>query len=226
MIRINLIPEHVPATSSKTFLTETATIAAILAAAYYAPSLYADRLRSEAEAISQETAQKQAAVQNLKVEGQTIATFKKTIGDLKGRSSRIKNLTIGRKQPVFLLDSLQQQHPERLWLDRISLEAGQMKITGYSSEPELISEYATRIRSLNDTSKKPEVDIETFIPPFHKYLKGQTEDKTADEAQKPDSIMPLVFNDITINKSELAQVSNNDVYQFEIQTQVSLPGGL
>ena len=226
MIRINLIPEHVPATSPKTFITETATIAAILAAAYYAPSVYASKLRSEADAISQETAQKQAAVQSLKVEGQTITTFKQTISDLKGRSSRIKNLTIGRKQPVFILDSLQQQHPERLWLDKISLESGQMKITGYSSEPELISEYATRIRSLNDASKKPEVDIETFIPPFHKYLKGQTEDKKADEAQKPDSIVPLVFNDIAINKSELAQVNNNDVYQFEIQTQVSLPGGL
>jgi Tfp pilus assembly protein PilN len=226
MIRINLIPEHVPSTSPKTFITETATIAAILAAAYHAPSLYAGKLRTEADAITQETSQKQAAVQSLKVEGQTISTFKQTISDMKGRSTRIKNLTIGRKQPVYILDSLQQQHPERLWLDRISLEAGQMKITGYSSEPELISEYATRIRSLNDASKKPDVDIETFIPPFHKYLKGQTEEKKAEEAQKPDSIVPLVFNDIAIKKSELAQVNNNDVYQFEIQTQVSLPGGL
>lgn len=226
MIRINLIPEHVPATSTKTFVTEIATIAAILLAAKYAPSIYAQKLQAEAESMNQETAQKQAGVQSLKVESQTITTFKKTISDLKGRSTRIKNLTTGRKQPVYLLDNLQQQHPERLWLERISLASGQMKITGYSEEPELISEYATRIRSLNDSAKKPEFDIETFIPPFEKYFKKESEQKTEAEIPKPDSIVPLLFSGIAIKKSELARVGNNDVYQFEIQTQVNMPGGL
>lgn len=222
MIRINLIPEPVALTNRRVVITELAVFGAIIAIAYLAPGLYAESLISEANSISNETAQKQSQIEQLKVDGNTINEYKATTSDLQNRSNKIRSLTIGRKQPVYLLDKLQQQHPERLWLKTIRLDGNQLTITGYAAETYLISDYAARLKSLNENNAESAIDVESFTPPFAQHLNYFSEGETIAKASAYESTVPLKLSDLIIKNFSLDQES---AYKFEIVAQVTMPGG-
>jgi hypothetical protein len=225
MIRINLIPEPVPATNSRIVLTELAVLAAAIAIGYYAPNFYASSIQDDASAIAQETQQKRDSIANLKRQGDEINQFKATISDLKSRSDRIRNLTEGRKQPVYLLDKLQQQHPDSLWLKSIKLDSGQLQINGYTTDTELISDYAARIKSINENAQASTIDLENFVPPFAKYLKHGPEDAEQTTVETK-ATLPLNLSNLMIKKFSLSTVGITPAYEFELLVQVTMPGGI
>ncbi len=229
MIRINLSPEAISNFDPRHVAAEIALGAAVVAVFFFAPGLYAASLTEESDLLRQETAQKQVALGQLKADNMKINEFKLAISDLKARTNKIKNLNRGRKQPVFALDQLQQQHPDQLWLESIKLAEKKIEINGVSAEPELIADYVARIRALNNSGTEAQTDIESFVPPFNDFL-PQIDEIEAEEAAvkelNKETVLPLSFSDITIVSSDLDTVGGSDVYRFLIEFGVNLPEGI
>jgi hypothetical protein len=226
MIRINLIPEPVPAASTRVALTEIGTFAAIIMIANFAPGIYASRINDQTNMLTAETVQKQSAIEQLKTDGEVTNQFKGTISDLKFRSQKIRNLTIGRKQPVYMLDKLQQQHPDRLWLKNITLTLGELRITGFAAETELISDYAARIKALSENQTASAIDIETFTPPFADYFNTDKSEKPEEISASAESTIPLNFSELIIKRFSLSEYESIEAYDFEILVRVKMPEGV
>ena len=225
MIRINLVPEPVSATNNRIVFTELGVLAAIFLISYYSPGVYSKSIREEAAAIKADTQSKEAEIGQLRSNSKRIDALKSEIADLNARSNRIRSLTVGRQQPVYILDKLQQQHPDRLWLNTISLDAGTMRITGYATETELISDYATRIKSMSDSSEETSIDLENFTPPFAEYLKKGSSPQKTEALQNDESTLPVNVSNLTIKKFARRVVENTPAYEFEIIVNINMPGG-
>lgn len=226
MIRINLSPEAISQYNTRETVIELVVAVAIIFAAYAGPGFYAGVLNSETEAINNKTNQKSTALAQLRSDSERINQFKASISDYKARTARIRNLNRGRKQPVFALDRLQQQHPDRLWLESLALKDSQISLTGVASEPEIITDYVTRIRKLNESDVKSESDVEEFMPPFAKYLEENLEkdnEHSGDKLSK-ETVLPLSVSDVKLLNSDYKKLSNSiDVYRFRVSFKINMP---
>lgn len=223
MIRINLSPGELSFRQPMKVTTEIASAVIIILMAVYAPGLYAERLREDSYKLQEEIASKQQSLRSMRTTSQDINRLKSTIADIKYRANKIKDLTKGRKQSVFALDKLQQQHPERLWLESVSIKGEMITVTGISSETKLISEYATRIKNLNENIEGSDDDIENFIPPFSKYIEGEQHPEKVNEIRQKESVLPLKISDVLIQRTDLTQINNVNVYRFAISMNIDLP---
>lgn len=226
MIRINLSPEAIAQYNTKETLVEIGVAAAIIFVAYAGPGVYAGLLNSEAEALNNETSQKSLALEELRADSEKINQFKVSISNLKVRTDRIRNLNRGRKQPVFALDRLQQQHPDRLWLESLALKDSEISLTGVASEPEIITDYVTRIRKLNESDIKTETDVEEFTPPFVKYLEGNLgkDEELAGDKLSKETVLPLEVSDVKLLNSDYRNLNNSiEVYQFRVTFKINMP---
>ena len=226
MIRINLCSDPTLQVDKREFTIEMVCAACAIALAYFGPGFYAETIRSKANGILAETAQKEAAIEKLKTDNKTINQFKIAISDLKERTEKVRNLSLGRKQPVLILDKIQQQHPDRLWLEKIELENGLISLAGVAAETELISVYALRIKGLNSETDTAAIDIETFVPPFSDFLEKNMSRANPEHEKLLQSTLPIMLSELNIISSDLITIQDTPLYRFLINFRVKLPEGI
>jgi Tfp pilus assembly protein PilN len=227
MIRINLSPEAITQINSRETIIELAVASVVLFLAYMGPGFYAGFLVREAEAINSQTNQNRLALEQLRTDSERINQLKVAISNLKARTELIRNLNKGRKQPVFALDKIQQQHPDRMWLESLSLTNSEISLSGIASEPEIITDYVSRIKKLNESELNTGADIENFQPPFAKYLEGRTgkADPITEDNLSKEAVMPLVVSDVKLLGSEFSPINNSiDAYKFQLSFRINMPG--
>jgi len=85
-----------------------------------------------------------------------VAEFRRKKSDLEDKLEVIRGLDRKRSGPVRMFDELATQTPDRLWLSKITTEAGQLKLEGNSLDNGVVADF---LRALNGSRYFANVDL-------------------------------------------------------------------
>jgi Tfp pilus assembly protein PilN len=152
---------------------------------YSLPIVYEKKIIGQAQIIEAENSRKKQEIVRLKEELKTVEILKAKLAEINQRTRDIKILGEGRKEPVVLLDQLQRQHLERMWIEAIKLEEKKVQLLGWAVDHGVVAEYARRLRQVNQELELERIDLDTFDPRLalmpHAFM--QAEDPDAEEEE-------------------------------------------
>jgi hypothetical protein len=218
MIRINVALE-IKYRSSNIVLVRAALIAGVVAAVgYYCPIYFAELKDTEAQAIRASVEEKKAQLEKLKLDVKEVNNLQKRLGELKSRAARIRGLSAMRKQPVFFLDTLQQQHLERMWIANIAVADNAVTMKAYALDHAVIAEYVRRLKLLGMGADGADAgDLKDFVPPF---MRAGGDLKT--EVAQIETIAPIKLSDVKLIKSVSETQDNTLVQSFQLTFNTNL----
>ncbi len=222
MIRINVAPDIVIETNFKELLIPVAIIATIAAVFYGGPQIYGALLNSEADELKTKTTEKKEQIQKLKLDVDKLKVLKARLDDSQGRTKQIRSLSSGKKQPVLVLDKLQQLHMERMWLTEVKMASRHITLLGFATDHVIVSEYAKKLKSTGAMGGIDMPDFKSVEPEFSELgaIKTLSTDLTN---QNFSSTQPLVFTKINIKKSKTEPVEGLPLQGFELEFDANVP---
>ena len=218
MIRINVAPETVIQASSAAILRSLFIAVVCLVVCYYLPQYYAETVSTGAAEFQQKTTDKKNQLARLKLDVSKAKSLQEKLAELKARASQIRALSNGRKQPVFILDKLQQNHLERMWFEGLKMQKGRVSISGIALDHTIISEYVRRLKNMDADDELELSNIREFVPPFMKEKSDKIE--TVDEVR---NVMPLRLTAVHLKKSTAEVVDGVTLQKFEAEFETGLP---
>jgi len=105
--------------------------------------------------------QLQSDIEQYKPQEQKVADFKKQRRQLEEKLDVIRGLDRARSGPIRLLDELADRTPERLWITKLSTNAGQLTVEGESLDTGVVADF---LRSLNASPYFADVDLDKTTP--------------------------------------------------------------
>jgi Tfp pilus assembly protein PilO len=212
VIRINVAPEIKYKSNSAELVRILAVVLVCCGIGYYVPVYYADLKNTEAQEIQARIEEKKGQLQKLKVDVEKVKSLQARLGELKSRADRIRSLSSGRKQPVLLLDTLQNQHLERMWFTGVGVNGNDVHLQGFALDHSIIAEYVRRLKiNIGAQAEGDAGDLKDFVPPF---MQG---DSVKDDVQRTESVMPIKISDVLLNKSTADTKENVLVQSFDIK---------
>jgi type IV pilus assembly protein PilN len=113
--------------------------------------------KSQLEERIVQVAAKQKEADSLESIIREVDEFQKRKESLESRIELINDLKRTQKNPVRILDRISSDLPDLVWLDSMSLEAGQLKIAGRALNPNAVANFVTNIKS-DGLFDEPKVD--------------------------------------------------------------------
>lgn len=211
MIRINVAAKIEYKSNQKELIRPLAVLAVFAACGWFGPAYYADLKNAEAQGIRSKIEEKTSQLEKLKVDMAEVRKLQARLGELKSRAAKIRSLSAGRKQPVFFLDTLQQQHLERMWLSEVTSDGTSVSLKGFALDHAVIAEYLRRLKLLGGGQYGDASDLKEFVPPFLREEGTGREDATSAGA-----VAPLKLTDVKIVKSTSQTQEETLVQQFSI----------
>lgn len=217
MIRINVASKIEYKSNQIEVLRPLVLLLVFCGLGYYLPIYYADLKNAEAEGIRAKINEKTSQLEKLKVDVEEVQKLQARLGELKTRAAKIRSLSAGRKQPVFFLDTLQQQHLERMWLSEVAYDGELVSVRGLALDHAVIAEYLRRLKLLGGGQDGSGSDLKEFVPPFLR------EEPTArEEATGAAAVAPLRLSDVKIVKSTAQSQQETLIQQFSITLNANL----
>ncbi len=207
IIKINLAPEFQQQQDFKKFAPAVLSSVAVIAIAYYLPTIYADSINGDAQEITRKTSEKKQQIAALQADLNKAKAMQAMVGDIEARKGAIQNLANGRKQPVAVLDKLQELHLERMWITSMEFKQNTMSIKGWATDHNVISEYVRRLKTANNTDDISSIDLKSFKPTFPES--NDAKNSQNDKKEKTLVNTPLVTN---INEKNTTRVSLSNVH--------------
>lgn len=166
MIRINVRPAIKVKVNFKNLIRGLILTTISLFIAYLAPYFYAETIRSETAELTKKNDEKKTQLNAMKEDLKRLATLRDQIEERNRRAQEIQNLNKGRKNPVFVLDKIQQIHFDKVWLETLSYNSRLVAISAIAKDPTIVSEYVAKLRySFLDPSVQVS-DFKEYEPSF------------------------------------------------------------
>ena len=225
MIRINLSLEVKSQSAASKALIALLILAVFAGAAFLIPEYYAGLVEEEAEEIRLKTSQVRAKIKELRISFDEIKKLEQEKRAADRRMRRVRQLNSSRKQPVYFLDSLQQQHLEGLmWLIELDLSHDQnvskshVKVKGFATDHSIVSEYVRRLKNINGENTITDQVVEEYTPEFiDKVEKTDIETEIAQVKQ----IKPLKIENVDLKYSQTEEVENVRLRTFSLEMDVN-----
>jgi hypothetical protein len=166
ILKINLAPEIDYEPTLRDFLPAILATTCALSAAYMGPSYYAATIRSEAEEVSSKTEQKKQQLASLQADLKKAEVLQNAVKEIEARKAVLEELTLGRRQPVFVLEKLQYIHPERMWINSLDITPSRAVLKGWATSHNIISDYVHRIKTVGTSEDSSSIDVKIFTPSF------------------------------------------------------------
>jgi Tfp pilus assembly protein PilN len=223
IIKINVVPEYKDEANPKDLIPVVLSVAVVSVGAYYLPTLYADTITAEAREIESKTAQKREELSKLQVDLNRAKVLQAALNDIKSRQTVVKSLTQGRKQPIAILEYLQDIHLDRMWLSELSFTSNVVNTKGWAADHAVIAEYVRRIKVTNGKNADEAIDAKEFTPVF--------DDPSTEKKEKKElglsSTAPVIFSNVNLKDSiyQEDQTRKMPIQQFEIEFNANIDGG-
>lgn len=227
MIRINLnsdLKAPVDIRALYVGLTLLAIVYAICLGIPFFVSLIVD---ARTELLNLQYTEKSQEIKKLQVDLSQIENLKKSTKTLQSRLETIRNLSKGRKQVVLLLDLLQQQHLDKMWIRDLTLsrdsnaqsasKGPKIAISGTALDHLIVAEYVKRLKSVDDSSQQTTSEFRFSEPKFEQPSDSKSATRVTDE------IIPMKFKDVTLISSESTQVGKYTAQNFALEFEPTLP---
>lgn len=218
MIRINVAPELSIHTDNTAFYRALAVLAAGLVVSYFGVDYYAGTIKDETAEIIAKTEKKKEDLRKLKLDLDKTKSLQARLTEVRNRATQIKSLSAGRKQPVLVLDKLQQNHLERMWFQSLKLEKQKLIISGLALDHTIISEYVRRLKTIDSDEEFESEDMKNFVPSFLKDSDGK-----GSLVDVNSSILPLSVKKVELIKSAAVEEQNVTLQKFDVQFETNVP---
>jgi Tfp pilus assembly protein PilN len=213
MIRINVAPEIRYKSNSAELVRVALVVLVVCGIGYYIPIYYAGLREQETTELRTRIEEKQAQLGKLKVDVEKVKALQQRLGEVKSRAERIRSLSAGRKQPVLLLDTLQNQHLERMWFTSLSLKGDDVHVQGFALDHVVIAEYVRRLKvNVGGNAEGEAGDLKDFVPPFMREGDAATKDAVGGS----ESVRPLKIGNVRLNGSKADTRENVLVQSFDV----------
>jgi type IV pilus assembly protein PilN len=144
MIRINLLPvreERRKATAQRL----GAMLAATLVGSLLLAGVIHGALRHQISSTREQSQATQAEIARFEPQLKQVEEFKKTKAEIEQKLGVIQNLHEARSGPVHVLDELAKHTPDRIWINKVEIEAGKLTLQGMSLDNELVALFLTAL---------------------------------------------------------------------------------
>ncbi len=212
MIRINVAPEIEIQYNRSDILKPILVLFVFVGLGYYIPIYLSEGLAAKALEFNAMTSEKKEKLKQLRLDVDKIRVLKQKQVDLESRGRQVRDLSEGRKQPIYFLDKLQQEHHERLWLEALSMENKKVTMIGWALDHNIISEYMRRLKSYVGTDSGDAVDLKSFTPEFNAVPTVPVKTKI-----EISSIFPLAIKNVTLKNSKTEALESVELQKFTIE---------
>ena len=144
MIRINLLPvreERRKASAQKLGVMLAGTLAGSIVLAGTIHGWLSHQISSTRE-LSVAT---QAEIQRFEPQLKQVEEFKKTKAEIEQKLGVIQGLHEARSGPVHVLDELATHTPDRIWINKVTIQGGKLALEGMSLDNELVALFLTAL---------------------------------------------------------------------------------
>lgn len=157
MIRINLLPVREARRKAGVRQQMVLLAAALLGAVVLAGAFHAWMIGSISSARSR-VASLEKQLEQYKPQQEQVEKFKAKKAEIEQKLAVIEDLERSRSGPVHIMDELATHIPERVWLNDLDADNGQIALSGMSLDNELVALFLT---SLNDSPYFARVELES-----------------------------------------------------------------
>lgn len=167
MIRINLAPQVDQTGSRNVILRDFLIVLGFCVLAYYGTQEYAKTFDHKIEQLDADISELTRQKSSMQKDIEKATEIRKRSEQIKSRTTRIRQLSEGRKTAIILMDSLQSKHPERMWFSEIKYSASTntLKLTGFALDHTVIADYMKRLKEIGNIDPADREDLKNFIPP-------------------------------------------------------------
>ena len=144
MIRINLLPVREARKAAE--VRQQATLLGIVAACALAlcTLIHLAKL-SQTSSTRRHIVSAQAELRELEEVRKEVERFMKEQEEIEGKLSIIQTLESSRTGPVRIMDEIATRIPKRLWLTKLSMKGGVLRLEGMSLDAEIVAAFMTSL---------------------------------------------------------------------------------
>lgn len=165
MITIDLSPDIQAPPNYQLIIAVAVILLVSCIISFSIPVIISKQIKAERIMIQTENTRKQEEIKKLKEELKAVEELKARLAEINKRAQDIKKLGEARKEPVVVLDQLQRQHLERMWLEEVQVE-DKKKVTliGWAVDHSVLAEYAKRLKQVNQELELEKINLDEFDP--------------------------------------------------------------
>ncbi|MEB2343681.1 MAG: PilN domain-containing protein [Deltaproteobacteria bacterium] len=157
MIRINLLPVR-EARRKAGVRQQMMLLAASLVGAVLLAGVVQVWMMGRISATRGRVAALEKQLEQFKPQQEQVAKFKAKKAEIEQKLAVIENLERSRSGPVHIMDELASHIPERVWLNDLNADNGQIALGGMSLDNELVALF---LRALDDSPYFARVELES-----------------------------------------------------------------
>lgn len=158
MIRINLLPVRV--TKKQLQIRQQLALAVVVLVAAIGTVVYLDmKIESEISRYEQLTKDAERKLKQLDEQLKRIEDFKTQKAQLQEQLEVINKLIDDRKGPVRVMTELAASVPEKLWLNKMNIQAGKLSLEGVADAESTVIDFVQRLKEQKHVSN---IEIQTF----------------------------------------------------------------
>lgn len=218
MIRINLAQETSTDSVNNSLAKDLLITIALCGVLYLAVEHYAERIDNEIADVESRIAQQKSIRDELEKEIDKYEAINEKVEAAKSRGRKLKQLGMGRKSSVIILDHLQIKHPERMWFDKIKFSNanGRLELSGFALDHAVIADYMKRLKETGQVDVSDITELRDFIPKqLQKFSSLEGENQSRPEKEEIKSFEMVNLRSL---KSELKE--GVTLQRFEIIIQI------
>jgi type IV pilus assembly protein PilN len=144
MIRINLLPvreERRKASAQRL----GAMLAATLVGSVLLSGAIHGMLRHDISSTRELSLETQKEIEHFEPQLKQVEEFKKTKAEIEQKLGVIQSLHEARSGPLHLLDELATHTPDRIWINKVTIQSGRLTLEGMSLDNELVALFLTSL---------------------------------------------------------------------------------
>lgn len=157
MIRINLLPVR-EARRKAGVRQQMMLLAASLVGAVVLAGAVQVWMMGRISSARGRVASLEKQLEQFKPQQEQVAKFKAKKAEIEQKLAVIENLERSRSGPVHIMDELASNIPERVWLNDLDADNGQLSLSGMSLDNELVALF---LRALDDSPYFARVELES-----------------------------------------------------------------
>lgn len=218
MIRINLAQEATTNSATSSLARDFLIISACCAVIYLGIDQHTLNIDDDIGNVESKIQQQNSIRDELKREIEKSQEILQKVSTAQQRGKQLKQLGLGRKSSVIILDHLQIKHPERMWFDKVKFTnaSKQLELTGFALDHAVIADYMKRLKETGQSDVSDISELRDFIPKqLQKFSSIENDDKESKEKQEVKSFEVVNLRSL---KSEL--VDGVTLQRFEIIIQL------
>jgi len=144
MIRINLLPVREERRKASARQLALVLVAALLGSTLLSLAFHA-KVRHDISSTRALTQATQKEIERFGPQLKQVEEFKKTKAEIEQKLGVIQSLHEARSGPVHVLDELATHTPDRIWISKIAIHDGKLRMEGMSLDNELVALFLTAL---------------------------------------------------------------------------------